>query len=426
MDGGYGERGWRYVTRTVFPYTFINTTIDLDSISSSIAYAWVLSEVKKTPAVALIQLERADLNLRAENLYAFKRTGLTDTLDELLTLSEISEFQPLPFENFVLVDHNRLGTQFNHPEAKVVSIFDHHDDEKLYLEASPRIITPVGSCASIVATQLPSEPPADLAFLLLSAILIDTDGLKPGDKAVQADRDSALILATKSTISNSIPPLSALSPIDQPNPDALFEAQAIKDLTKTLKDKKSEVSHLSPFDLIRRDYKEYTYTLSWATGSPTIKLGLSTVVSGLKSWASDGALEQAAVRWMKQKNITILGVCTSFRDVKKMSRKSNKGKHKREQAWFVLAETELAKIPGQALTTEILAKHLWTGLEAAATLQLERYKRFKYLEKSSRLPPESQAKAYKQKNVDASRKEIAPLVKSLLEKPLADDQVKTD
>jgi len=409
-----------------FSYSFTDTTVDLDSIASSIAYAWVLSEVKKTPAVALIQLERADLNLRAENLHAFKLAGLTDTLDELLTLSEISEFQPVPFEKFVLVDHNRLGTLVNRPEVKVVSIFDHHDDEGLYLDASPRIISPVGSCASLIATQLPSEPLADLAFLLLSAILIDTDGLKPGGKAVQADRDSALILAPKSTIANSIPPLSALSPIDHPNPDALFNAQAIKDLTKTLKEKKSEVSHLSPFDLIRRDYKEYTHTLSWATGSPAIKVGLSTVVSGLKSWASDGALEQAVVRWMRQRNITILGVCTSFRDTKKMSRKSDKGKHKREQAWFVLAETELANIPGQALTTDVLAKHLWTGLEAAATLQLEKYKRYKYLEKSSRLPPESRAKAYKQKNVDASRKEIAPLVKSLLESPLADDQVKKD
>ena len=385
----------------------------------------MLSEVKKSPAVALIQVERADLKLRAENLYAFKLAGLTDTLDELLTLSEISEFQPLPLQKFVLVDHNRLGTQFNHPEAQVVSLFDHHEDEKLYLDASPRIIAPVGSCASLVATQLPMEPLPDLALLLLTAILIDTDGLKPDGKAVQADRESALIVAPKSTIANSIPPPSALSPIDHPNPDALYEAQAIKDLTKTLKEKKSEVSHLSPFDLIRRDYKEYTYTLSWASGSPAIKVGLSTVASGLKSWATNGALEQAVVRWMRQRGITILGVCTSFRDAKKMSRKSDKGKHKREQAWFILAETELAKVPGQALTADVLAKHLWTGLEAGATLQLEKYKKFGYLEKASRLPPGSRAKAYKQRNVDTSRKGIAPLVKSILESPLtADDQAK--
>ena len=397
-----------------------NVALDLDSIASSIAYAWVLSEVKKSPAVALVQVDRADLNLRPENLYAFKRAGLTDSLDELLTLTDIAEFQSsFPAHKFALVDHNRLAPRFStsSPDAQVVSVIDHHEDEKLYPTASPRIISPVGSCASLITTQLPPEPLPDLALLLLSAILIDTDGLKPGGKAEQTDRESALFLAPKSTIASSIPPISTL---DQPNPDALYEAQAIKDLTKILRDTKADVSRLSPFDLLRRDYKESTYTLTSSAGSTiTIKVGLSTVVSGLKSWATNGAIEQAAIRWMTQRSITILGVCTSFRDTKKrMGKKSDKGKHKREQAWFVLAETELAKMSGHDFTTEILANRLWTGLEAAGeALRLERYKKFGYLEKASRLPPESRAKAYKQKNVDASRKVIAPLVKNILESP---------
>ena len=425
MDGRNGERGWWYARHTTFffvPDTDNIRRVDLDSIASSIAYAWVLSEVNKSPAVALIQLERADLNLRAENLYAFKRAGLTDSLDELLTLSEISEFQPFPLQKFALVDHNLLGPLFTRPEAQVVSVIDHHEDEKLYPNASPRIIAPVGSCSSLIATQLPPEPLPDLAFLLLSAILIDTDGLKPGGKAIQTDRDSALFLAPRSTIANSVPPPSALSPIDHPNPDALYEAQAVKDLTKTLREKKSDVSHLSPFDLLRRDYKEYTYTLPWATGSPAIKVGLSTVVSGLKSWATNGALEEATIRWMRQRNITLLGVCTSFHEAKKIGKKSDKGKHKREQAWFALTEPELANISSEGLTVEVISKRLWTGLEADPTLQLEKYKKFRYLEKASRLPPGSRAKAYKQKNVDASRKAIAPLVKSILESPLASAQ----
>lgn len=390
---------------------------DLDSISSSIAYAWVLSEVKKIPAVPLVQVQHDDLNLRPENIYAFKLAGLTESLEELLTLSDVSEFKPFPSQKFALVDHNHLGSTFSidNPTAEVVSVIDHHEDEKLYLNASPRIIAPCGSCASHVATLFPPEPLPDLALLLLTAILIDTDGLKPGGKAVQTDRDSALILAPKSSIANSIPPLSALSPIDHPNPDALYEAQAIKDLTKALRDKKSDVSHLSGYDLLRRDYKEYTHTLTWAAGSPSIKVGLCTVVSGLKTWGTDGKLEQAAVKWMTERKITILGICTSFREAKKIGKKNDKRKHKREQAWILLTEPELAGIASEGLTTDVLAKRLFAGLEANEVLQLKKYKKFGKLEKASKLPPGSRAKVYKQQNVDASRKQIAPLLKNIIE-----------
>ena len=278
---------------------------------------------KKIPATPLIQVQHDDLKLRPENLYAFKLAGLTESLEELLTLSDVSEFKPFPSRKFALVDHNRLGSSFSldNPTAEVVSVFDHHEDEKLYLNASPRIIAPCGSCASHIATQFPPEPLPDLALLLLTAILIDTNGLKPGGKAVQTDRDSALVLAPKSTIANSIPPPSALAPIDLPNLDALYEAQAIKDLTKALRDRKSDVSNLSGYDLLRRDYKEYTHTLAWAAGSPSIKVGLSTVVSGHKTWGTDGKLEQAAVKWMTERGITVLGICTSFRQAKKIGKK---------------------------------------------------------------------------------------------------------
>ncbi len=129
----------------------------------------------------------------------------------------------------------------------MVAVIDHHEDEKLYPKASPRIIKPVGSCTSLVATQLPPEPLPDLALLLLTGILIWTE------TRGQIDRGSALLFASKSTTANSIPPLSAVTPIDIPNPDVVFESRAIKDLTKCLKDKKGDVSQLSGFDLIRRD-----------------------------------------------------------------------------------------------------------------------------------------------------------------------------
>ncbi|CAA7268804.1 unnamed protein product [Cyclocybe aegerita] len=387
-----------------------NEAGDLDTLASSIAYAWILSEVNKTSAVPLVPIERADLSLRAENLHALKMAGLSE--DALLTLTELAGFRP---QKFALVDHNCLGPTYD-PNAEVVAILDHHQDEGLYLNANPRTISPCGSSASLVAVLLPPEPPAELCTLLLAAILIDTDGLKPGGKATDVDRSSALFVAPKSTISNSIPPLSALSPIDNPNPDSLYDAQAIKDLTSTLTLKKTDISHLGGFDLLRRDYKEYTHPLPWVPGQPAIKVGLSTVPARLKTWGSDGRLEKDAVEWMRRRRLTILGVLTTFRDTKgKMLGNSGKqGKHKREMAWIILHETEMEHISAKGLTIDTLASRLFASLEADAEIEVKKHKKF-HLEKSSHLPPKAKAMVYKQGNARATRKAIAPLMKKTLE-----------
>ena len=379
--------------------------------------------VHKKPTVPLIQVERADLKLREENLYALSLAGLSETQDELLTLTELVDFKPFPSHMFALVDHNRLGSAFtlDNPKAEVKAVVDHHEDEHLYPQANPRIISPSGSCTSHIVALCPPEFPAELATLLLTGILIDTDGLKPGGKAIDLDRNAALFLATKSTISNVIPPLSALSPIDHPNPDALYDCQVIKELTDTLSTKKSDVSRLGVLDLLRRDYKEATYTLKWVAGKPTIKAGLSTVPLRLKTWGSDGQLETNAVTWMQRRGITILGILTSFKDTKgNKFTITGKGKHKREMAWIILEETGLSQIVSSGLTVSVLAERLWKGLEANDQIKVQHYKKFD-LQMAGKLPSTSETRSYKQGNTHASRKIIAPVLKDILEGGSADN-----
>lgn len=390
--------------------------LDLDSIASAIGYAWIQSEVHKVPAVPLIQVERADLALRAENLHALKLAGLSESNDELLTLTDISELKPFPAHKFNLVDHNRLADAYtiDNPSAEVTAVIDHHQDEGLYPTANPRIITPCGSCASHVAALCPRELPAELATLLLTAIIIDTDGFKPNGKTTQIDCDAGNHIAVKSTYANFLPPLSALAPIDFHIPDGLYNSQIIMELTQTLSDKKSDVSHLSPFDLLRRDYKEYTHPLPWAKGTPSIQVGLSTVPVSLKDWAADGRLEDAATKWMTQRGLVILGVLTSFREDKSnILGKSTKGKHKREMAWVILDGPPLANTLSEGLNVDVLGDRLAAGLEADGELHVEKFKKFT-LEKS-KLPPRSMELLYKQGNTQATRKAIAPLVKKILE-----------
>ncbi len=139
MDGGDGQRGGRYVVFVLHRTYHEMPVTDLDSIASAIGYAWIQSEVHKTPAVPLIQVERSDLTLRAENLHALKLAGLSDSNEELLTLTEISEFAPFPAQKFNLVDHNRLAERYqvDNPRAVVTAIIDHHQDEGEHTEASP-------------------------------------------------------------------------------------------------------------------------------------------------------------------------------------------------------------------------------------------------------------------------------------------------
>ena len=379
--------------------------------------------MKRIRAVPLLQVERGDLALRAENIYALSLAGISDTQDELLTMSDLKDFAPFPAQKFALVDHNRLGATFtkDNPDSQVVAVLDHHEDEGLHLDANPRVIAPCGSCASHVVPLLPHHYPPEIGTLLLTAIMIDTDGLKPGGKALDLDKSSALAAAFQSTFSNRIPPPSALAPIDQPRLDALHDTQAMIDLNAALQGKKDDVSHLGAVDLLRRDYKEYVHPLPWvASGEndppPTVQVGLATVPLRLKDWGSGGKLEKAALEWMTKRQLSVLGVLTTFRD--KAKGKNGKGAHKREMAWVVLAEPEINSLSksGSGCTVEAVAKRLWSGLEAEGNLELKKHNKFDLLTKGDgRLPKTAAVRVYKQGNAKATRKLVAPVVKSILE-----------
>ncbi|KAF8062198.1 exopolyphosphatase [Lyophyllum atratum] len=421
-----------------------NEAGDLDSVASSIGFAWLQSEVHKKPTIPLLQLDRDDLDLRAENTYALRLAGIDKPKEQLLFLTDLADIKPFPSQNFALVDHNRLGALYtaSNPSAKVVAVIDHHEDEGLYKDtANPRIIAPCGSCASHIAALCPSEVPSDLATLLLCAILIDTNGLKPGGKATPTDLYAAGFLASRSTLASELPQKLVTALLDDPKskPEALHDVPAIRELKKTLVQKKGDISHLSGRDLLRRDYKDYSYTLPWA-GGQTVKAGIASVPVSLKSWAKDGALEEAAIPWMKERGIDILGVLTSYNAGKK-----GKGKHKREMAWVVYggAEKEKEEEKEEGDKTEAgaeagsgaqagaeaeagaeadpiegifdkLPARLWKGLEDSGELKLKKHKKFD-LEKAGKLPAGARARVYRQNNGNATRKVTAPLLKNILE-----------
>jgi exopolyphosphatase len=357
--------------------------------------------------VPLIQTSCPDLKLRPENLHALSLASI-DALSghALLCIDDISPSSPFPSNNFALVDHNRLLPQFSkdNPSARVVAVVDHHDDEGLYQDtASPRVIkVPTGSCTSLVtqllAESYPEGVPPELATLLLCGILVDTQGLKKGGKAEQVDREAAAFLLPRSTIGQP----SEIYPSD------LSEVTAVKDLTVILQNKKFAVSDLGARDLLRRDYKEYALQPSWTPGSGPLQVGLATVPLGLADWAHQNDFWPAVEAWMDERELAAIGILTSYHKVKKHAKGkhgehgNSKGKHKREILFVVKEEEE-----------SDLVRRLWAGLESSDVLQLKE----RGWEKIGTTPRLGNgcAKVWKQQNANATRKQVAPLVKSVIE-----------
>ncbi|PSR75684.1 hypothetical protein PHLCEN_2v8975 [Hermanssonia centrifuga] len=381
-----------------------NEAGDLDSLASAIAYAWYATEIQKSPTVSLIQTPRSDLHLRAENLHALSLAGFDVTEPAILCIDDIPPSSPFPSNRFALVDHNRLQPAFylENPDARVVAIIDHHDDEGCHKDtADPRIIvTPTGSATSLVARLLeekcPSAIPSELATLLLCGILIDTNGLKEGGKAEMTDRAAAAFLLSHSLL---------VSESGDSAGSGLQDHDQIQGLSAVLHSKKADVSHLGTRDLLRRDYKEYTMVPSWAP-EKTILVGLCSVPVGLKSWISrDDAFWASTEQWAEDRKLSVLGILTSFRDEEKMN-KHGKAKHRREQL-FVVKEDGV----------EGLAERLFKGLKHSEELELKKRTFVEHygVEEGVGFGPSFQAKVWQQGNTDATRKVTAPLVKDIIE-----------
>jgi exopolyphosphatase len=355
----------------------IEAPTDLDSIASAIGYAFL--SAKDSKIVPLIQTSRDSLQLRPENMDAFKMASLDPSF--LLTSSDIPSAPAPQPSRYALVDHNRLFSSFT---GEVVAIIDHHEDEHMHNSAKPRIIRPVGSCASLVTLQFRStlesgnaEQNKDVAVLLLSAILIDTGALKPNRKAVEEDYQAAQLLMPLSGLATDAGSISGDGSPIPASLQAYFEALSLA---------KSNVGHLSTRDLLRRDYKEYVYS----TGT---RCGLATVPIRLESLYERGVDEfwEGVDAWMEERKLHVLGMLTTYKSAKK-------GKGRRQSVWVVRGEGE---------EFDKLADGLFKGIEKSE-LQVEDIGKLKGQKKR-------RVKVYQHQNTHPTRKDVAPMVQRIIE-----------
>ena len=309
------------------------TQTDLDSFISSLFYAYIRSTSPPTTAfspvyIPLLNIPRSGIRLRLEFTAVCKHAAIQPS--SLLTLDDLPQ-GAIKSDNvrWILVDHNKLtGGLEEVPSPHVVGVIDHHEDEGFVASSTdpePRIVEKAGSCTSLVVRYCRSSWDtisssslsigaahgqgdgaindsaftqawdAKVAKLALASILIDTSKLTAADKVEQADRDSVEYLEAKLMV----------SPTDAKSWDR-------KKYFKELQAAKKDVGDFTLDEILTKDYKQWT--------EKGMNLGVSSVVRDLEfliskvddgdPYGKDAAFTRVLESFMEKRNLAILAVMT--------------------------------------------------------------------------------------------------------------------
>ncbi|CED85193.1 Exopolyphosphatases and related proteins [Phaffia rhodozyma] len=447
-----------------------NEAGDLDSLACALTYAFLSTTLLAKPKhIALVQTPRAELSLRPENTLVLANVSIESS--SLLCVDDLP-IEPAELVRqgvkLALVDHNRVTSKWipelgssiptgTEGSVEIEAVVDHHADEGLYKEADPRIVnTGAGSCSSLVAlyfqSVLPSpsgssspssmstvglggQPliPKELATLLLSAILIDTSGLKENGKATDRDWKAVEYLY----------PYSHLNPDDlaktghdlsilESDPDSSSDenegsVKLLPDLlawSALLSTTKKNVSHFSTEDLLARDYKQYSFRSPILPISKEITLGLASVPLGLDSWLTRSnprtpwsSVLQSLESFATTHQLDLLGVMTTFKSKNKTKVKGGesggKEKSKSRRELLLFAPTTEGGL-------ELVWEDLVSRLEQEDVLDLQPWKAVANAEEGEGAgkvwgKKEATGRIWKQGNAGATRKTMAPVMKAILE-----------
>jgi len=262
-----------------------NEAADLDSMASSVAYSYLLSQTEGARNILpVINIPHSDFSLRTEAVWLFAEVGI-DTSNLVFTDEiDLDALQSAGRLELVLIDHNKLPAAYTNWSAPVVEILDHHADEGLYQDAA-RTVVAVGSCATLVAERFLESAPqlldAAVSKLLLGTILLDTVNLDPEAKRA-TDRDA-----------NAVNKL--LKNIDVSRGEMFDKLQF----------EKFNVSALSTRDILRKDYKEYVMG--------DIRCGISSALLPLRDWTKkDPHLSDSFRSFAEEKRLDLLLAMSAF------------------------------------------------------------------------------------------------------------------
>lgn len=189
----------------------------------------------------------------------------------------------------MLTDANVVGPHISSFKPKVVAVFDHHKDEGLHTDASPRLVCEsTGSACSVVAEQIFANDEASktlsksLLILMYGTILMDTRNFGGGRHDTKDVKVFAEILKRL--------------------PEEFMQEKDL--IFKKLIDARHDVSHLSVGELLRLDYKQ--------VDEHGEHVGFSTVFSSAKQlFKPERHIEDAMLEMMDEKQLSALVAITA-------------------------------------------------------------------------------------------------------------------
>ncbi|KAL4754247.1 hypothetical protein BDW72DRAFT_200969 [Aspergillus terricola var. indicus] len=414
-------------------YVIGNTSADLDSIISALVYSYFANNrVPRDyprPHVPVINLDSVSAGpelgrLRPEFVKALQLSrhdaGNTDgslLKEHFLTVADfVNQVKGRRLEaqlqaDSVLVDWNALpvrssdtrsgkGSLPNLPvEFTVLGCIDHHADEEFLppiVSTQPSLITPTGSCTSLVVTELEKmglwhksdEVPANeevLAKLAMAPILIDTANLKSKDKVTKLDisaRDFLFPIATAT--------------------DGSWDADRF--YTEIQETKQNSLDLLTVDEILGRDYKDWDEKPTRHAGQSPLRIGICSVVKSI-SWivrkaGNPHAFIDCLKSFASERKLDVVSVMTAFSSKKD-------GQFSRELLlWGLNSEGVDAVKTFISEASSELGLEEWESLDGSDDAQGIK-------DTLSALEGDSQlARLWVQTNVAKSRKQVAPLIRA--------------
>lgn len=370
-----------------------NQSADMDSVISSIAFAY-LSHNLVTPfntIIPIINIPRGDFKLRKDIVRLLETHNITEDLlyfvEDYDNIIASSGTTPISLN---LVDHNGLqgyeiNKSYEEGMVNVVGIIDHHADENKFLDANPRVIRTCGSNSSLVFQHFFElfktndkfwYDNTELVGLLLGPLLIDTSNMtqKVEEPDLFAIKEYKNILNNSSSTSQEI--------------------SGMTNFYSALKTAKKDMSGFSFGDVLKKDYKQFKFANGENVGFSSIGKSIKWVFSNYSKDEVNKTLSDT----LKLNKIDLLVITSSY------TQKEN-DKYTREFCFYYEGVNEqFAKLASLVTDQLNLNDDLYGKSKISPVSQFVNAIDGHHLE------------IYNQINIKASRKQVVPIVKAVLEK----------
>jgi len=367
---GESKKQFLWKTNESYHVIFGNQACDLDSMVSAItlAYFEYKRDNNSNRHVPLIPIKRSEFNFRTEAVFLFKKFAVPT--ESLLFIDDF-DLNRLLSATITLLDHNLPTGPFETCSPNVTHIVDHHEDMKgVFPKLENKQIEMVGCCSTLVAEKfinsgapfLENDPV--LCHVFLATILLDTIDLNPAMGKV-TPKDHSIALSLQKILSK--------------NSSVVFG-----EIFSEIQTAKNDCAVLTTAELLAKDFKE------WKIGNT--KYGFCSVLLSLEIWLERNDLIPNFLKFSDENGLDLLIVMTAYTNSEK-------------QFCREIVVYEKTEVMGSKIVAEM--ENQKEILDIVPFVN----ERTKEITKNG----DVNVWFFHQKNIKSSRKQVQPLVHSLVQ-----------